>query len=73
MLNYTYIQKFRGECYDMDPRSDTFARLLTKTDQQFSGGAPRLTLQDREELHKIYLEELSAARIRANEKETASQ
>ena len=67
MINYTYVQKFRGECYDMDPDRDTFARLLTKTDQQFSGGAPRLTAHDREELHKVWLEELSAARIRADE------
>ncbi len=71
MSIFSYMQVFRGECHQMDPDSDTFAPLITKTDQQFPGGVPRLTAQDRQELHKIYLEELSAARVRA--KKTAPQ
>lgn len=68
MINYSYILKFRGECCDMDPERDTFARILAKTEEQFTGGAPRLTAHDREELQKVWLEELSAARVRASEK-----
>ena len=73
MSIYSYMQIFRGECHQMDLDSDTFARLIAKTDQQFPGSVPRLTAQDREELHKIYLEELSEARIRARENKAAPQ